>query len=67
MHATSGIRCQGVRNAANLEYICDQVWIRAIKKQKGAYGRIAMIGSYRIWLAQRSKGLSGGELIKVQT
>ena len=61
------IGCRGVRNAANLEYICNQVWTGAIKKLKEAFGRIALIGSYRIWLAQNSKGLSGGELIKVQT
>ena len=33
------IRCKGVinmRNAANLEYIWNQVWIRAIKKLKGS-------------------------------
>ena len=67
MHATSGIGCRGVRNAANLEYICNQVWIGSIKKLKGAFGRIALKGSYRIWLALNSKGLSGGELIKAQT
>ena len=38
-------------NAANLEYICNQVWIGSIKKLKGAFGRIALIGTYRIWLA----------------
>ena len=61
------IGCQGVGNAANLEYICNQVWIGSIKKLKGAIGRIALIGSYRIWLALNSKGLSGGELKKAQT
>ena len=55
------IGCRGVRNAANLEYICHQVWIGTVKK--GAFGRIALIGSYKIWLARNSKGLSGGELI----
>ena len=30
------IGCRGVRNAANLEYICNQVWIGAIKKAKGS-------------------------------
>ena len=66
MHATSGIGCRGVRNAANLEYICNQVWIGSIKKLRGAFGRITLIGSYRIWLARNSKGLSGGKLMKVQ-
>ena len=63
------IICKGVinmRNAANLEYICNQVWIGSIKKLRGAFGRIALIGSYRIWLARNSKGLSGGKLMKVQ-
>ena len=53
----------GVRNAANLEYLCNQVWTGAIKKLKEAFGRIVLIGSYRLWLARNSKGLSGGELI----
>ena len=64
------IGCRGVinlRNAATLEYICNQVGIRAIKKLKGALGRIALIGSYRIWLARSSREWNGGELIKVQT
>ena len=61
------IGCSEVRNAVNLEYICNQVWIGAIKKLKGAFGKIALRGSHRIWLARNSKGLSGGELIKVQT
>ena len=30
------IGCRGVRNAANLEYICNQVLIGAIKKLRGA-------------------------------
>ena len=61
------IGCRAVRNAANRECICNQVWIGAIKKLKGAFGRIALIGFYSIWLARNRKGLSGGELIKVQT
>ena len=64
------IGCRGVinlRNAAALEYICNQVGIKAIKKLKGALGRIALIGSYRIWLARNSREWNGGELIKVQT
>ena len=64
------IGCRGVinqRNAATLEYICNQVGIKAIQKLKGALGRIALIGSYRIWLARNSQEWSGGELIKVNT
>ena len=63
------IGCRGVinqRNAANLEFICNQVGIRGIKKLKGALGRIALIGSYRIWLARNSQEWSSGELIRVK-
>ena len=64
------IGCRGVinlRNAATLEYICNQVGIRAIKKLKGDLGRIALIGSYRIWLARSTREWNGGKLIKVQS
>ena len=63
------IGCRGVinlRNAANLEYICNLVGIRAIQELKGALGRIALIGSYRIWLARNSQEWSAGELITVK-
>ena len=63
------IGCRGVvnqRNAANLEYICNLVGIRGILKLKGALGRIALIGSYRIWLARYSQEWSAGELIIVK-
>ena len=63
------IGCKGVvnqRNAANLEYICNLVGIRGILKLKGALGRIALIGSYRIWLARYSQEWSAGELIIVK-
>ena len=63
------IGCRGVinqRNAVNLESICNQLGIRGLKKLKGALGRIALIGSYRIWLARNSQEWSAGELIKVK-
>ena len=63
------IGCRGVinqRNSANLEYICNLLGIRGIKKLRGALGRIAVIGSYRIWLARNSQEWSSGELIKVK-
>ena len=63
------IGCRGVinqRNAANLEFICNQVGIRSTKKLKGALGRVALIGSYRIWLARNSQEWSAGELIIVK-
>ena len=62
------IGCRGVinqRNAANLEYLCNLIGIQGIKKLKGALGRIAVIGSYRIWLARNSLEWSSGELIRV--
>ena len=62
------IGCRGVinqRNAANLEYLCNLIGIRGIKRLKGDLGRIAVIGSYRIWLARNSQEWSSGELIKV--
>ena len=62
------IGCRGVinqRNAANLEYLCNLIGIRGVKRLKGDLGRIAVIGSYRIWLARNSQEWSSGELIKV--
>ena len=64
------IGCRGVinqRNSANLEYMCNLIGIRGIKKLRGALGRIAVIGSYRIWLARNSMEWSSGELIQVST
>ena len=63
------IGCRGVinqRNATNLESICNQLGIRSLKKLRGALGRIALIGSYRIWLARNSQEWSSGELIRVK-
>ena len=64
------IGCKGVvnqRNAANLEYICNLVGIRGIIKLKGALGRIALIGFFRIWLSvsRYSQKWSARELIIV--
>ena len=62
------IGCRGVINARNslvMETICNIIKIPCRQKLKGALGRIALQGSYRIWLARRSQEWSGGELIKV--
>ena len=62
------IGCRGVINARNslvMETICNIIKIPSKQKLKGALGRIALQGSYRIWLARRSQEWSGGELIKV--
>ena len=61
------VGCRGVINARNhlvLEDICNLVRIRARKKLIGSLGRIALLGSYRIWLARYSQEWSGGELIR---
>ena len=62
------IGCRGVidkRSALVLETICNLIGIRALQKLKGALSRIALLGSYRIFLARRSPEWSGGELISV--
>ena len=62
------IGCRGVINARNslvMETICNIIKIPSKQKLKGALGRIALQGSYRIWLARRSQEWSGGELIRV--
>ena len=62
------IGCRGVidkRNSLVLETICNLFNIRAHQRLKGALGRIALLGSYRIYLARRSSEWNGGELISV--
>ena len=39
------------------------VGIRGFKKLRGTLARLALLGSYRIWLARRSQEWSSGELI----
>ena len=61
------IGCRGVLNARNsvvLETLCNLIRIPGRQKLKGALGRIALLGSYRIWLARNSQDWSGGDLIK---
>ena len=62
------IGCRGVLNARNsvvLETLCNALKIPARQKLRGALGRIALLGSYRIWLARHSPEWSGGSLIKM--
>ena len=64
---TLEIGCRGVINKRNhlvLETICNLVKIRGRKKLSASLGRIALLGSYRIWLARHSQQWTGGELIK---
>ena len=61
------IGCRGVINARNhvvLETLCNLLKIRARKRLLASLGRIALLGSYRIWLARRSQEWSGGDLIR---
>ena len=62
------IGCRGTLNARNsvvLETLCNILRIPGRQKLKGALGRIALLGSYRIWLARHSQEWTGGELIRV--
>ena len=54
-----------LRNSLVLETISNLFNIRAYQRLKGALGRIALLGSYRIYLARRSSEWNGGELITV--
>ena len=60
------IGCRGVINARNhlvLETLFNMFKIRARKRPIASLGRIALLGSYRIWLARQSQEWSGGDLI----
>ena len=62
------IGCRGVidkRNSLVLETICNLFNIRAHQRLKGALRRIALLGSYRIYLARTSSEWNRGELITV--
>ena len=62
------IGCRGTLNARNsvvLETLCNILRTPGRQKLKGALGRIALLGSYRIWLARHSQEWTGGELIRV--
>ena len=59
------IGCRGVidkRNCLVLETICNLLNIKAHQKLRGA---LALLGSYRIYLARQSTEWNGGELISV--
>ena len=61
------IGCRGVINARNhlvLETLCNMNKIRTHKKLPGSLGRIALLSSYRIWLARHSQEWTEGELIR---
>ena len=55
------IGCRGVVNARNhgvLATLCSIVGIQGLKQLRGSLARLALLGSYRIWLARRSQELS---------
>ena len=57
----------GVINARNhlvLEKLFNMFKIRARKRPSASLSRIALLGSYRIWLARQSQEWSGGDLIR---
>ena len=61
------VGCRGVINARNcgiLAVLCSTIGIRGLKQLKTALGKIALVGSYRIWLARRSQEWSPGELVR---
>ena len=52
------IGCRGVINSRNhsvLASLCSIVGIRGLKKLRGSLARLALLGSYKIWLARRSQ------------
>ena len=60
------IGCRGLVNSRNsgvLASICHMVGIRSFKKLRGSLSKLALLGSYRIWLARKSQEWSPGELI----
>ena len=60
--------CRGVldrSNAANLEVLLNQLGIRSFKKVRSDLGKLALLGSYRIWLARQSEIWTPGPLLRV--
>ena len=53
------------RNATNIETIANLCGIRAIQRLKGSLCKIALLGSYRIYLARNSQCWNPGGLIEV--
>merc|ERR1719319_3544 len=61
------VGCRGVvtaRNLGVLSNLCTMVGIRSMKRLRANLGRIALLGSYRIWLARRSQDWAPGDLIR---
>ena len=61
------VGARGVINSRNfgvLTSICSMFGIRGLAKLRRTVGKIALVGSYRIWLARRSNEWSPGRLIE---
>ena len=61
------VGCRGVvtaRNLGVLAILCSMVGIKSHKTLRSNLGRIALLGSYRIWLARRSQDWAPGDLIR---
>ena len=61
------VGCRGVvtaRNLGVLSSLCTMVGMRSVKRLRANLGRIALLGSYRIWLARRSQDWAPGDLIR---
>ena len=57
------IGCRGVINSRNhtvVATVCSMVGIRGLKRLRGTLARLALLESYRIWLARRSHVWSPG-------
>ena len=62
------VGARGVINSRNfgvLTSLCSMFGIRGLAKLRRTVGKIALLGSYRIWLARRSNEWSPGKLIEV--
>ena len=54
------------RNAANIETISIICGIKAIQRLKRALSKIALLGSYRVYIARKSQDWNPGSLIEVR-
>ena len=53
------------RNSANIETISNICGIRAVQRLKRALSKIALLGSYRVYIARKSQDWNPGSLIEV--
>ena len=53
------------RNSANIETISNICGIKAIQRLKRALSKIALLGSYRVYITRKSQDWNPGSLIEV--